>query len=133
MQILQDWLEETVFNIKAANGQADPPLGIMSGLRELQLRLNPLFLANVDSKTRLVAYFLNSYVDNIFMDLCGDTPDDGDGILRGVREVFFEKITKHIEGLLDSLKTESNPIPILEDLVDSYAEAVNALNYSDKK
>jgi len=133
MQNLKDWLKKTIADIKNANGQIGPPLGIMSGLRDLQLRINPLVLSNVDSKTRFMAYFLNNYIDTIFMDLFGDIPDDGDGILEGVRENFFEKTVGNLDHLFGCLEKDSDPLPALENLVFSYTEAINALNYADKK
>lgn len=133
MQILQDWLKETTTIINESCDKVDSPLQIMSGLRELQLRLNPLFFAKIDPKTRFVAYFLINYIDNIFMDLFGDTPDDGDCILRDARDEFFKNLIKYLNALLESLGKKDDPLPALEGLVESYTEAVNFINFSDKK
>ena len=61
MQNLKDWLKKTIADIKNADEQVDQPTGIMSGLRDLQLRINPLVFSSVDPKTRLMAYFYNIY------------------------------------------------------------------------
>ncbi|MBW1717489.1 MAG: hypothetical protein JRJ77_16995 [Deltaproteobacteria bacterium] len=133
MNILEEWLENATENIKSADKLNGRPSGVMSGLRNLQLRLNPLILANVDPRTRFMAYFLSCYVDTVLMDLCGDTPDDGDGKLKNVRDVFFEKITQDFEKLVSCLKNNEDPLPIFEDFVVLYTQAVNKLNYLDNQ
>ena len=67
------------------------------------------------------------------MDLFGDTPDDSDGILQGVRKSFFDKTIMNLDHLFDCLAKDIDPLPALENLVFSYTETVNALNYHDKK
>ena len=133
MNILKEWLENAIENIKSADKLNGRPSGVMSGLRNLQLRLNPLILANVDPRIRFMAYFLSCYVDTVLMDLCGDTPDDGDGKLKSVRDDFFEKITQDFEKLVFCLGNNEDPLPILEDFVGLYTQAVNTLNYLDNQ
>lgn len=133
MDILKEWLENVIENIKNASKLKGRPSGVMSGLRNLQLRLNPLILANVDPRTRFMAYFLSCYVDTVLMDLCGDTPDDGDGKLKDVRDDFFKKIIHDFEKLIFCLKNNEDPLPIFEDFVVIYTQAVNKLNYLDNQ
>ena len=133
MDILKEWLENATENIKSADKLKGRHSGVMSGLRNLQLRLNPLILANVDPRTRFMAYFLSCYVDTVLMDLCGDTPDDGDEKLKSVRDDFFEKITQDFEKLVFCLGNNEDPLPIFEDFVVIYTQAVNKLNYLDNQ
>lgn len=130
-QVLFEWIEKNVAKMRHLEVEVLPPSGIMSGLRELQLSLNPLMLGKVDPSTRFIAFFLNTYVKAIFMDLLGDIPDDADGVLQNIRENLFKTIAEYLDNLIILLKNNDNPLPVLEKLVSLYSAAVNDLNYKD--
>jgi len=132
--VLLDWIESTVTQMRTTEeGEARPFSGIMSALRELQLKLHPLIFTNADHRTRFIAFFLNAYVDNVFMDLLGDIPDDRHKILQGIREKLFGDIAEQFDRLLESLRKGDDPSPTLAGLVASYADAVSGLNFIDLK
>ena len=133
MKILKDWIENVIKDIKSADKKNERPTGVMSGLRRLQLRLNPLIFADIDPQTKFLAYFLSCYVDTILMDLCGDTPDDSDERLTSVRNDFFNSVTGDLGELVAILDAEKNPLPVLENFVALYTHAVNKLNYLDNQ
>lgn len=131
MEVLLDWIEKSLEKMRGVRSEANSPPRITSSLRDLQLSLTSLMLAEVDLRTRFIAFFLNSYVDSIFMDLLGDIPDDADGILQGIRQKFFEDIVTGFGDLLKALRNDKNPLPALEGLVESYTSAIRELNYKD--
>ncbi|MBN1840724.1 MAG: hypothetical protein JW883_00370 [Deltaproteobacteria bacterium] len=132
-QVLVDWLERALVKMQGDNASAGPLMSdsVMTALRELQVCFNPLMLENSDSRTRLVAFFLNAYVDSVFMDLLGDTPDDTDGVLQAVREKLFMNIVENLDYLLECLKNGDNVLDVLERFVASYTDSVGELNYKD--
>ena len=134
MNNLQEWIKDLNKNIKAADNDFDLQSKVMSGFRRLQLRLNPLIFADINSQTKLLAYFLSGYIDTIHMDLCGDTPDDSDGRLQNVRVEFFRLISETLKELEVALDSRSeNLLLILEKFVELYSRAVNKLNYFDNQ
>lgn len=131
MKILLDWIENTVHEMETLESAEYPSPRIMSSLRELQLLVNPLVFTAVDSRSRFIAFFLNSYIDTIFMDLLGDIPDDPDEILLTIRNHFFEDVKQKLDMLLNKLRNSEDPLPAVEELVGVYATAVRDLNYRD--
>jgi hypothetical protein len=131
MEILLDWIENAAKKMETLNSNSDPSSRIMLNLRELQLLISPLMLAEVDKRTRFIIFFLNSYIDSIFMDLLGDIPDDPDGSLHDIRCKFFEDVKKGFAALLSKMRDSKNPLPAVEALVVAYAKAVKNLNYRD--
>ena len=107
------------------------PSSAMVPLRELQLILNPLIFSNKDSSERFIAYFLNAFINTVFIDLLGDIPDDFDGVLLEIRTKFLERLVTSLEELLEILQKDENPLPAFERLISSYSDTVNNLNYKD--
>jgi hypothetical protein len=127
-ELLRGWLEITLSKIKSVEDKE--PYDI-SALRELQSLISPLVFAREDAKIQFLAFFLNSYINRIFMDLLGDIPDDRDKILQTIRNVFFKKISDGLQHLSESIRNGNDPLPALQDLVRSYSEAVKEINYKD--
>ncbi len=131
MEVLLNWLSRSLEKMRGSQPEVEHPSTITLSLRELQLSINPLMLAELDSQTRLIVFFLNSYIDSVFMDLLGDIPDDADGVLAGIREKFFHDIIEGFDDLLNKLRNCETPLPAMEGLVDSYITAIKELNYKD--
>ena len=124
-------LREAVSVLKSGNVGAVSSPNAMVPLRELQLILNPIVFSERESSGKVVAFFLNSFINTVFMDLLGDIPDDNDGILKDIRIDFFDKLIPHLGALLELLNQHENPFPAFEKLVSLYSDTVNDLNYKD--
>jgi len=133
MQVLINWIENSLGRIRDMKPENGLSPRITSGLRELQLSVKPLIFGNVSSETQFIAFFLNSYIDDLFMDLLGDIPDDADGILEKIRNDLFNDIVTGFNQLLETLKNGRNPLPAIVALVSFYSKAVSKLNYQDKE
>lgn len=108
-----------------------PSPNAMVPLRELQLLLNPIIFSDISSSEKFTAFFLNGYINTVFMDLLGDIPDDYDNVLFEVRSEFFTELVKNLDELLSQLKNDEEPIVAFKNLISSYSKAVNKLNYKD--
>jgi len=100
-------------------------------LRRLQALMHHTLLSNVKPETRLLAFFLNAYIQSIFTDLLGDIPDDLDNILAGVRYKFLTEVAKNLELMIQELEKEQFPQNALQGFVLSYTSAINDLNLND--
>lgn len=124
-------LKEATSVLKGGDASSVTSPNAMVPLRELQLILNPIIFSEKGSSGKVVAFFLNSFIHTIFMDLLGDIPDDNDGILKTIRIDFFDKLIPNMEMLLNLLIESANPYPAFEGLITLYSDTVNLLNYKD--
>lgn len=111
--------------------EKDPEHPNITALRKLHHYCSKKLFEAESKYDRFLCFFICSLIDDIFLNLGGDTPYDQElhstrlSLFNKISEVFLNigKISSDKEGLLDIIEN-------LSDLINNYTERVNFLNKS---
>ncbi|MDQ7786738.1 MAG: hypothetical protein RDU01_03945 [Thermodesulfovibrionales bacterium] len=112
-----------------ASLEADPMHPNITALRKLRHFCSRIFLESQHNKDRFICFFICSFIDDIFLNLGGDTPYDLQ--LHKERISLYNKISEILTKIGRECGEENNAQRLLDNLsalVSNYADSINFLN-----